>query len=146
MNDGLEPGPTFTVLVCRGCCCARGELESSANEQLAVVRAAAAIVPGARVRITDCLGPCSSKNVIAIRHRRLDTPGVRHGTTWLGEFGDDAPLDAIAAWLGDGARREALPSRLEAHRLDESTVAPDELLRVLPRSARQEAASADGRR
>jgi hypothetical protein len=88
------------------------------------------------VRITDCLGPCSSRNVIAIRHRRLDTPGVRHGTTWLGALADDTPLDELSAWLRGGASQHHLPSLLGPHLLVDPMVVPAELLRVLPRSTR----------
>lgn len=133
MSLGPESGPTFTALVCRGCCCAREELSSCADQQLAVVRAAAATVKGARVRITDCLGPCASKNVVAIRHRRTDTPGVRHGTTWLGELMDDAPLEVLGSWLRSGGRLDAVPAGLVRHVLVEPTVLPEELLRILPR-------------
>lgn len=86
------------------------------------------------MRVTDCLGPCSSKSVIAIRHRRLDTPGVRHGTTWFGKLADDAPLNELARWLRGGAAPQHVPRALGVHVLVDPIVVPASLLRVLPRS------------
>lgn len=133
MSGRFDAGSTFTALVCRGCCCARDELAPSAERQLAAVRAAAATVKGARVRQTDCLGPCASKNVIAVRHRRLDTPRVRLGTTWLGGLTDNAPLDSLEAWLRRGAIERAVPDELGPFVLADPMVVPDEMLRLAPR-------------
>jgi hypothetical protein len=120
------------VLVCRGCCCARDDLEASAARQLDAVRAAVSVVAGARIRRTDCLGPCSSKNVIAIRHRHLDTPGRRHGTTWLGGLDDGVPLTDLESWLRVGAVG-AVPASIAPYLLVDPMVVPDEMLRPTPR-------------
>ena len=111
---------TFTALVCRGCCCATGDVSELGAAQLAAIRAAAHVVDGARVRLTDCLGPCDQKNVIAVRHRLMLKPGARIATTWLGSLTTKGSVPILAAWLSSGANPAALPAALSPHLLDRS--------------------------
>ena len=119
---------TATLLVCRGCCCGTAKHDDVDHDrQVAVIRAAVAELPGARLRLTDCLGPCGSSNVVAVRHRDLNRPGVRVSTTWLGGLLETASTDALANWIRTGAAPHHAPDALVGLRIDPlmETLTPD---------------------
>ena len=110
---------TATLLVCRGCCCGTDKHEDVDHDlQVDALRAAVAELPGSRLRITDCLGPCGSSNVIAVRHRDLAKPGVRIATTWLGTMLDPTSTEALANWIRTGAKPHTMPDALVALMFD----------------------------
>ena len=128
---GVDQGlPTsFTVLVCHGCCCATVNKHPDVDHlgHLRQIEAAvsAADVARARVRVTDCLGPCSRSNVVVIRprtagqrHLGLNAPPERRAV-WLGHLLDDRAIGSLTGWLRVGGPVHArLPTALADHRFD----------------------------
>ena len=136
MVEGTE---TVTLLVCRGCCCGTDEKHPDVDHgaQLHILRSAVDRVPGARLRVTDCLGPCERSNVIAVRHRDVTRPGVRIGTTWLGGVLETKDTDRLAAWVVDRASPGSLPETLASFQFDvaEISVTPDHEITFLDNDA-----------
>lgn len=93
--------PTATILVCRGCCCDTDDPIVAARELATLRRAVTGLLAG-RLRVTNCLGPCEERNLVAARHRDTDHPGRRLATTWLARLGRGS-IDDLAEWLADGA-------------------------------------------
>lgn len=128
---------TATLLACRGCCCGTAEKHPGVDHDGQIERLMVAVtrLAGARLRITDCLGPCAQSNVIAVRHRDTATPGVRVGTTWFGDLLETADTDALATWVASGANPNMLPARLIARRFEpgETPVTPDHEISFLDR-------------
>lgn len=120
-----------TVLVCRGCCCGT-EKQPGIDHlgQLAVFEAAVGAHTGSRLRVTNCLGPCAEANVVAVRHRSLDQPGQRLGTTWFAGILDLVTTAALGDWIATGAAVEMLPESLRPHTFDPNPlgVTPDDEL------------------
>jgi len=116
---------SFTVLVCRGCCCGtagkhpdvpHGEHLRRINDAIATLSE-----PRSRVRVTDCLGPCRHSNVVVVRPHRRGRPGDRDAV-WLGEMLTQAAIDTLTAWIrAGGPSRCRLPPSLEAHMFDPRT-------------------------
>ncbi len=132
--------PTASVLVCRGCCCGR-ESPGSAAKRLHAMRTAARSLPKGRTTVTDCLGPCSDFDVVAVRHRDAGQAGRRLGTTWFRRV-DDAAAERIASWVRAGATGGA-PASLAAHVFDPHadgtlSVTPEHEITVSDRVADEE--------
>jgi hypothetical protein len=100
----MSASPLWTGLVCRGCCCgtARKHPEIDHGAQIEALRRAL----GARLRVTDCLGPCDRSNVVVLRAR---APSGETRTTWLGGVLAPASTEALSAFL---AARPPLSARL----------------------------------
>lgn len=89
-----------TVAVCRGCCCGSPKITGiDHNGQLADLRHLLAET-SARVRITQCLGPCAQGNVVVqpSPHSR----GLGAGPVWLGGVNDRGAARVIAEWIRAG--------------------------------------------
>lgn len=115
---------TATLLVCRGCCCGTEEKHPDIDHdaQLDLLREAVAHLDGARVRVTDCLGPCERSNVVAVRHRDTTRPGIRVGTTWLGGLLSPQDTTKLTDWLTNGAVLDHRPATLDPYVFDPSEV------------------------
>lgn len=116
---------TASVLVCRGCCCGTDD-EARAARHIAALRDAVSGLPKGRVTVTNCLGPCSERDIVAVRHRDTDLPGRPTGTTWFRHVDDDA-VDALREWVAAGAATET-PVALAANEFDpdQVDVTPDD--------------------
>ncbi len=56
------------VFVCRGCCCGtRSKHPKSDARQLERIARDGAAEAGAKLTITDCLGPCGQGNIVVVR-------------------------------------------------------------------------------
>jgi hypothetical protein len=102
--------PTVSVLVCRGCCCGTSKHPDVDHAgQLDALRAATLAQERARLWEVDCLGPCSSSNVVV----------VRSGTArrWFGQMLDPDDTQLLAAWIEAGAHTSP-PPRLAARQFD----------------------------
>ncbi|TKJ18277.1 (2Fe-2S) ferredoxin domain-containing protein [Blastococcus sp. CCUG 61487] len=125
--------PTASVLVCRGCCCGRDDPEPAA-QRLATLRSGVDDLPGGRVTVVNCLGPCSDRDVVAVRHRDTERRGGRLGTTWFRRVDADA-AGRIAGWVREGAVAP-VPAALVPHLFDPGTtgspsVTPDHEITVV---------------
>ena len=101
---------TLSVVVCRGCCCGTDkhpQVDHAA--QLEELRAVALSHGRARLWEVDCLGPCSSSNVVV----------VRSGTArrWFGQMLDPHDTARLAEWIRSGAAILP-PPRLAARQFD----------------------------
>ena len=123
-----------TLLVCRGCCCGTDKQPGvDHGGQLAALEAAVGAHTGSRLRVTNCLGPCAAANVIAVRHRALDRPGERFGTTWLARVLDQAVTAALRDWIAGGASAASMPELLRSYVFDPQAlgVTPDDELTLV---------------
>ena len=74
-----------------------------------------ALLPGTIVRTSDCLGPCSRKDVLVVQpSQEMRMSGSR--PVWLGWLGDRDSIRDLAGWvLGGGPGQEAIPDGLAMH-------------------------------
>lgn len=102
----MRRDPTV-VLVCRGCCCGNRLKHPGIDHdaQLASIEAAVARLPGGVVRVTECLGQCSSSNVVVVRAARPDAQ-------WIGNLLGPVLTASFCAWLTDGGPGTRLPDQL----------------------------------
>ena len=123
---------TASVLICRGCCCGKDEPVQAARHEEALRRAVADL-PRGRVTLTKCLGPCSARDIVAVRHRDTDRPGTPLGTTWLRRV-DDAAVESLRCWIVGGATGD-VPRALAGHVFDpdDNDVTPDDRITVSDR-------------
>jgi hypothetical protein len=101
---------SLSVLVCRGCCCGTDkhpQVDHAA--QLEALRAAALSHGSARLWEVDCLGPCSSSNVVVVR-----TGTARR---WFGQMLDPRDTAVLAEWIHSGATTLP-PPRIAARQFD----------------------------
>lgn len=116
------------VLVCRGCCCGTNKhADVDHDRQLALLRAAAA-AGRVELRVTECLGPCGSSNLMALWHG----DGSR---SWLGEILSAESTGTLAKWLAAGGAAADRPEALEPHslhRVDPRLFTPDHEITYLP--------------
>lgn len=104
-----------TVLVCRACCCGTAKHAGFDHDaQLERIRAAAAGIDGARVRVVGCLDVCSRSNVVVVRDRRVGLDASRR-STWLGGIVTEASTTALCDWLAAGGPATPMPATLDAH-------------------------------
>jgi (2Fe-2S) ferredoxin len=94
------------VLVCRGCCCGSADKRPGFDHagQLAAVTEALDGVPGARLVVTECLGPCEQANVVVVRTHGRSTDGRRSAPVWFGNVLGDSRTAALCAWAGEIGR------------------------------------------
>src|SRR5690606_22318725 len=97
------------------------------------LRAAATSLPGGRLTLTSCLGPCSERDVVAVRHRDTGRPGRPLATTWLRRV-DDAAVRALCEWVTAGAAGY-VPAPLRRHRFEpaDGDVADEDAISVSDR-------------
>ena len=71
--------------------------------------------------------------MIAVRHRALDRPGARMGTTWLARVLDPLVTAALAEWIANGGPVAGMPESLRAHIFDPNAlgVTPDDELTLV---------------
>jgi hypothetical protein len=90
------------LTVCRGCCCGR-EDPVQAMEMLEQLRAD---LPGTVIRTSDCLGPCSRKDVVVVQpSARMRRAGSR--PVWLAWMGDRRSVAELAGWVREGGPGQA---------------------------------------
>jgi predicted metal-binding protein len=100
----------LSVLVCRGCCCGTAAKHplTDHDAQVDALRQTVARVPGARLRVVDCVDQCSRSNVVVVRRRDGG------GSTWFGYVLSALDTKALAAWIeAGGPGVEAVPFELE---------------------------------
>lgn len=116
---------TASVLVCRGCCCGTDD-GTRAVDHVEILRGAAQRLPAGRLTLTNCLGPCSERDIVAVRHRDTDRPGRPLATTWF-RLVDDAAVEALRCWITAGATGD-VPAPITANVFDPSDydVTPDD--------------------
>ena len=96
-------GSTSTVvLLCRGCCCGTPAKHPHVDHdgQQEALEQAADRLPGAEVRVVDCLDECDRSNVAVIRKPGLP---AKDRDTWLGGLLTPKATDALAGWIAHGA-------------------------------------------
>jgi len=93
------------VLVCRGCCCGTHWKHPETDHERQV-RELSAI---AQTRVVDCVGECSSSNIVIVR------PGDG-STVWFGGILSDVDTRDLRDWIAAGTPNP-LPETLAAHRL-----------------------------
>lgn len=114
--------PTLTV--CRGCCCGTAGRHRGIDPVGALARLRRAAGERARVRVSDCLGPCAESDVIVVS----PSPAGRCAggrPVWLGLTHGDAALADIAQWIADGGPGLAeIPPTLSLHQISAPQTAP----------------------
>lgn len=98
----------LVVLVCRGCCCGNRAKHPDVDHdaQLEAIRRAVAATERAEMRVTGCLGQCSSSNVVVVRGRAHTSD---RAALWVGQVLSGGDTNALCAWLVRGG---PLPDRL----------------------------------
>lgn len=100
-----------SLTVCRGCCCGT-DSKKRAAARLDYLREQ---LPAAKVRVSDCLGPCARKDVIVVHPQ----PGNRkkgEKPTWLRRMHTGSALDDLIGWLNAGGPGAApVPISLTSH-------------------------------
>jgi hypothetical protein len=95
---------SFSVLVCRGCCCGTSRKHPAVDHEMQVATlSTAARQGGGRCRVVDCLDECSASNVVVVRRRD------GHPAIWLGSVLSVDDTAAVADWLAQGAQVSAMP-------------------------------------
>ncbi|MCW2851569.1 MAG: hypothetical protein JWM84_1233 [Nocardioides sp.] len=101
MSPTPPPHGEPTVTVCRGCCCGTARRRPHVDHAARLESLRRLLDGTARVRVTDCLGPCERSDVIVV------TPspaGRRAGgrPVWLGQLNGRHESSAIADWVAAG--------------------------------------------
>ena len=109
----MHPLSSCIVTVCRGCCCgtavAQPDVDSEAH--LAALQA----IPGARVRISQCLAACELSNMIVVNP---SSEGRARGgrPAWLGGVVTDEEVALISHWVeGGGPGVAPMPAGLRGN-------------------------------
>jgi predicted metal-binding protein len=110
-NDSIDAASSLSVLVCRGCCCGTVKKHPGFdhNRQLEQLRAALPAATGSKLWEVDCLGPCSSSNVIVVRSG--------HTRRWFGNMLDERDTHSLATWIQSGGQ-SPLPAQLAPHEFE----------------------------
>jgi len=90
-----------TVTVCRGCCCGTPKKRPNVDHAERLENLHALLAGIARVRVTDCLGPCERSDVMVV----TPSPSARKAgakPVWLGQLNGRHEASAIAEWVEDG--------------------------------------------
>lgn len=96
------------VWVCRGCCCGtRKKHPGVDHDALLAATKAGAAAAGAKVKKTDCLGPCGQGNIVVVR--------AGGDICWFRKMNAPGPTEALAAHLAEGRSLRELPSTLARH-------------------------------
>lgn len=135
----------LSVLVCRGCCCGTVQKHPSTDHdlQLATLRAAVELVPGACLRVVGCLDACQHSNVVVVR-----TPTVDGGraTRWFRHVLTDQDTATLAAWLGASGAGDDLPPELRDRVIQPNATAATAAAMRLSLPLHEGAADQSGRR
>lgn len=98
-------GDKTTVWVCRGCCCGTERKHPGVpHDRLLAVAREGGKAAGAKVRTTDCLGPCGQGNIVVVR------AGGR--VRWFRRMNDEASTAALLAHLAASGTLADLPAGL----------------------------------
>ncbi|WP_134741528.1 (2Fe-2S) ferredoxin domain-containing protein [Nocardioides sp. 503] len=101
MSPTTPPPGEPTVTVCRGCCCGTAT-KRPLVDHAARLEALRRLLDGtARVRVTDCLGPCERSDVMVVSP---SPEGRRSGgrPVWLGQVNGRHEPSALADWVAAG--------------------------------------------
>lgn len=88
------------VTACRGCCCGTAK-HPDVDHAALLDRLTAGLGDGARVRTSDCLGPCEESNVVVV----APAPAARlrgARAVWLRGVLDERATDAVVEWVRAG--------------------------------------------
>lgn len=89
------------VTVCRGCCCGIPGKSLGVEHSTRLDRLESALDGSARVRLSECLGPCERADVVVVGPTRTGrAAGGR--PVWIGRTNGRAEVNAIAAWVRAG--------------------------------------------
>lgn len=99
MSGCVSDLPTITV--CRGCCCGTEKKFPGVDHAARLERLQEAAVGVARIRVSDCLGPCERSDIFVVNPSR---EGRRAGarTVWVGRATSESVQDDIVAWAAAG--------------------------------------------
>ena len=103
---------TPLVTVCRGCCCGTSKKRPGVDHAARLDALGDLLGDAARLRVTDCLGPCERSDVIVVSP---SPTGRRAGgrPVWLGQLNGRHESPAIADWIqAGGPGLAALPEPL----------------------------------
>ncbi|MEQ3550320.1 hypothetical protein WIS52_07545 [Pseudonocardia nematodicida] len=103
------------VTVCRGCCCGSGRRHPGVDHAAVLDRLAAGTDGHARLRTSECLGPCSDSDVVVV----VPAPDARRAgarPVWLRHVLDVATADTVGVWVRAGGPGTAeCPAALDEH-------------------------------
>jgi (2Fe-2S) ferredoxin len=90
--------PTLTV--CRGCCCGA---DTTADPAPAVLldQLRTGCGGAARIRTSDCLGPCERSDVVVVAPSRTGRAGGAR-TVWVARVTSSPVVEALSAWVAEG--------------------------------------------
>ena len=106
----MHPLTGCIVTVCRGCCCgtAHAQPDVDSEAHLAALQA----IPGARVRISQCLAACELSNMVVV-NPSSDGRAKGGRPAWLGGVVADEEIALIAGWVeAGGPGVAAMPAEL----------------------------------
>jgi hypothetical protein len=108
---------TPIVTVCRGCCCGVPGKSPGVEHDARLGRLEAALEGLARIRLSECLGPCERADVVAVSPTRAGrAAGGR--PAWLARTTGRVEATAVADWLRAGGPGVApLPPALGRSRI-----------------------------
>ncbi|SFM59929.1 hypothetical protein SAMN05216207_1001266 [Pseudonocardia ammonioxydans] len=103
------------VTVCRGCCCGSGRKHPGVDHAALLERLTTGTDGHARLRTSDCLGPCTDSDVVVVG----PVPSARRAgarPVWLRRVLDATAADAVAGWVRAGGPGVAeRPAALDEH-------------------------------
>lgn len=105
---------TDSVIVCNGCCCGNTKKEGHnavPTEFLETEWERRGLPENIKLKISDCLGPCSMHNVALLN--------TNEGHTWLGNLSEIGHFQALVEWASEVSHRGNyvyLPELLESNR------------------------------
>ncbi|ANY07192.1 hypothetical protein [Pseudonocardia sp. HH130630-07] len=106
---------TPSLTVCRGCCCGSGRKHPGVDHAGLLDRLRAGTDGHARLRTSECLGPCADSDVVVVG----PAPAARRAgarPVWLRRVLDRAAVDAVADWVRAGGPGAAdRPDALAEH-------------------------------
>ena len=95
----MHPLTGCIVTVCRGCCCGTVEAQPGVDSEAHLLALQA--IPGARVRISQCLAACELSNMVVVNPSAEGRAGGGR-PAWLGGVVTDDEIRLIAGWVEAG--------------------------------------------
>lgn len=90
-----------TITVCRGCCCGTEKKHPGVDHAARLDQLREFVGTSARVRTSECLGPCERADVIAVGpSRAARRAGAR--AVWVGRITSERVLSDLAGWTDAG--------------------------------------------